>query len=88
MDWGLLFVIVAGAFLVAHLAFDLRGVYHLLRTPHDAVIPRRCARCSDTTMNGQVAGIGLRREHGRRDILWTTAPIIALVGHVIMDFVG
>lgn len=84
MDWGLVLAVAAVASLAAHLALDLRGLRRLLRTPHTryhGLDP--CARCDDA-----INGADPRREHGRRDILWTALTILVLLVHITLDFVA
>lgn len=85
MDWGLITVILAVAFLVGHLALDFRSLALRLQWPHNntsgyspVLASTACERCH-------------ARKRGRKELrheaVWTLAAVTALTGHIILDFV-
>jgi len=79
---GELLLYGAAALLVAHLALDLRNVWHALhrsRALDDG--PTVCPRCY----------YGLRPPQHRmpeRDLWWTVATVAVLLGHLAADLIG
>jgi len=83
MDWGLVLFILAVVFLVGHLALDgyrmFRNVRHLRHAKAESLDSRRCARC--LAIEDGLADL-------RHEVIWTVAAVIALTGHITLDFVG
>ena len=87
MDWGLILVITAVAFLVGHLALDLRTLgRNLERLSHDGDAHRgtgagstKCERCHTLIRS---------RSELRHESIWTAAAVIVLAIHITLDFVA
>lgn len=83
MDWNLTLVVLAIMFLVGHMAFDMRSLArNLRRIDHadlnPACLPIECERC-----HARVRG----EQELRHEAVWTAAAVVALAGHIILDFV-
>ena len=82
MDWGLITVVAAVAFLVGHLALDFRSLTRNLTTGNGGVHgPKNSAYCEHCHARAR-GGSELRHEAA-----WTVAAIVVLTGHMILDFV-
>lgn len=82
MDWGLITVVLAIAFLGAHLALDglrlVKNVRRLRHTKYESLDSWRCERCR--AIEGGLADL-------KHEAAWTVAAVIVLTGHIILDFV-
>lgn len=83
MDWGLIFFILAIVFLVGHLGIDgYRMFRHVRRLRHiraETGWEHLCPRC--VYIQDGLSDM-------RHEAAWTVAAVLALAGHITLDFVG
>ena len=82
MEWGFsdALLILAGTFLALHLLTDARRMLQVLRLQHS----RKAHKLGVTFSCTRCEGLGT----GVKEAWWEVLTLVALVGHIIMDYVG
>lgn len=83
MTWGLALFVLAVVFLIGHLLIDgyrmFRNVRRLRHVKYKSLDTERCERCY---------AIALGLADMRHEVIWTVAAVVALSGHITLDFVS